>query len=160
MQGNAKPSGAGKWLWYVERENELFIDADDPHRKGRRDLVLERLARCTLVKKVVRVAVAPSATPGNWHIAVELRVKLNETMRSAWRLRLGSDIFHEAHNMKRIALGVKYPNLLIRQTPIPGWRKSDAICECPEKHGAHPACEPGRRFRSTDTMNFFRDGSA
>ena len=78
-------------------------------------------------------------------------------MRAAWRLRLGADIFHEAHNLKRISLGVDYPNLLIRRVAIKNWPEPDARCECRGKHGSHPSCYAGALYRGADTMDFFID---
>lgn len=146
------------WLWFLEKSDQLLLDVDDRKGRGRLALVERRIARANL--KIKRYIVAPSNTKGNHHVAIELEERLDNVMRAAWRLRLGADIFHEAHNLKRISIYMSWPNLLIRRKKIPGWYEPDAICTCKEKHGSHPTCSVGELYRGSDTMDFFKDGAA
>ncbi len=148
---NRNRNVSAKKFWYVERANELLLDADSEER---RKLVLIRLGRAARLR-VKRVLMLPSGKEGHWHIAVVLENNLSTLEAAAWRLRLGSDLFREAHTLIRLAHGIAAPSLLICRYPFEH-REPDGVCDC-TAHGEESmrSCKTARRIRPTEDSFIF-----
>lgn len=151
-----KKRNKDRWLWYVARENEIFLDLDSKRALTR---ALSVVRRCLLVKPgrkgswnelPVRAAyVYPSLTPDHFHMVLVLDNEVSFYLRVAWALWMGSDRLRAAYVMERFRWLPDFPPTLFEEVHgyIPSdlfsvpvgsvrWRIHDDLCSCKEKHKA------------------------
>lgn len=137
-------------FWYLASDRELLLDLDDymrpaPSKTGesrgpwgeiffrRRLGDAIRAGRLDVMDPPVYLDRSNSAR--HWHAIVRLRKPMPLNRRLIWQLRLGSDLMRSQADLMRADMGVKFPSLLIRNTPMKDfYRPPDRQCPCTRKH--------------------------
>jgi hypothetical protein len=118
------------WYWYKSRRTELFLDYDAQWKLFQGLLALRR----AIVQRLLRVEnwwIESSLNKEHYHVVVVLREEMSDIERTAWEIRLWSDIGRATWDMMRIARTGDKTGILIRKAPLgQGFRDPDATCDC------------------------------
>jgi hypothetical protein len=162
-------------IWYLAQPQEFLIDLDDITRRFRSksgedrcswgEMFRRRLRAGILAERIpfCRMKLVQSTSKGHWHAVILLAEPMSLEQRLAWQLQLLSDLMRAKSDLMRAAVGIEFPSLLIRQTPIKGfWRKPDRVCRCTRKHDTEQqyllgekACPVWRELRGMTPWELF-----
>lgn len=144
-----------KNLWYVSRENEIFIDMDNFRRSvNHAKMRLMGAVECDRLS-ILRVESHESST-NKVHAIVTLNEPMRGIERATWGIILHSDLYRAASTIMRHLYNVDSPDILI--TPKRFLRAPDDSCDCLSKHIAEvmEKCPAAIRLRGENrTAGFF-----
>lgn len=128
-------------FWYAARDNEIFVDLDNPRALTRALSVLRRALRrkvgsLTPLESLLveSVWLYPSSSEGHFHLVIVLRRDMCFYKRVAWSLWLATDRIRAAYVLMRYmhTYGSRH-EILVSKKPY-GFRRHDALCQCEGKH--------------------------